>query len=101
MSTIPMTGEVFKPMSLMLPGQSVTSRFFASASFTGWYPLNIRCLIVACDEAYAKYANATQGWDLGSIFPGSEPSLVYSNMSNQIGIIASYNICGEQVFRLK
>lgn len=101
MSIIPMYTEVLKPMVLLHPGQSVTSRFIASASFNGWYPLNIRCLVVACDEAYAKYANATQGGDLGSIFPGSEPSLVYSNMSNQIGIIASYNICGEQVFSLK
>ena len=100
-SIIPMNIEGFKPMVRMYPGESFTSRFMASASFNGLYPLNIKCMIIACDEAYAKYYNATQGIDFGSMLPGSEPSLGYSNMSNHIGIIASYNICAEKVFQVK
>jgi Domain of unknown function (DUF4249) len=96
-----MTPEIFKPMVLMNAGESITTQFLANSSVNGLYPLNLRCLIISCDEAYAKYSNATQGIDFGTVFPGSEPSFVYSNMSNRVGIIASYNICGEKVFHLK
>lgn len=101
LSIIPMYMEAFKPIVLMHPGESITAKFLASSSVNGLYPLNIRCIIIACDEAYAKYNNATQGVDFGSILPGSESSIVYSNMSNHIGIIASYNVCGEKVLNLK
>lgn len=101
LSIIPMYVETFRPMVLMHAGETITARFTASSSVNGLYPLNIRCLIIACDEPYAKYYNATQAVDFGTVLPGSEPSLVYSNMSNRIGIIASYNICGEKVFQLK
>ncbi|MES2560190.1 MAG: hypothetical protein V4590_10640 [Bacteroidota bacterium] len=100
-SLVPMVLETFNPMVLMRPGESVTSRFVASASLNGLHGLNLRCLIITCDEAYAKHYNATQTVDLGTVLPGSEPTQFYSNMSNGIGVVASYNICGEQVFQLK
>lgn len=96
-----MMPEEYKPMVLMHPGESITTQFIATSSVNGLYPLNMRCIIIACDEAYAKYSNATQGIDFATVLPGSEPSLMYSNMSNRVGIIASYNICGEKVFHLK
>ncbi|MES2780869.1 MAG: DUF4249 family protein [Bacteroidota bacterium] len=98
---MPMYGETFKPIKQLQKGDVFTEKYIAASAINGLYPAFIRCIIITCDEAYARYYNATQGIDFSSIIPGTEPLQVYSNMSNHIGIIASYNVCGEVVFDVK
>lgn len=100
-TSILMTTQQYAPISLLQPGQSFTAKYYAEVAINGLQPAKISCLIVSCDEAYAQYANATQSADYSSILPGSEPSMVYSNMSNNIGVIASYNICGNKDIPIK
>ena len=98
---IPMYSESFKPINLLHKGQSFSFSCIAASQINGLYPIRVRCLVVACDEAYAHYANSTQSLDFTNTLPGSEPLLVYSNMSNHIGVMASYNICDQKIFMLR
>lgn len=101
LTNIPMHTLQYVPITLLQTGQSFTAKFYAEASINGLKPARITCLIITCDEGYARYANATHSLDFSTTLPGSEPSMLYSNMSNNIGIVASYNICESKNILLK
>lgn len=101
LTNIPMHTLQYVPITLLQTGQSFTAKFYAETAINGLKPARISCLIITCDEGYTKYANATQSVDFSNTLPGSEPSMLYSNMSNNLGIVASYNICGSINLPLK
>lgn len=74
-------------------GQSFTQTFTSSYSLgaESYYPTQLEIMVLSCDDAYRKYYNST-GLNYDQLGPISDPTFVYSNMSNKIGVIASYNI---------
>jgi hypothetical protein len=73
-------------------GQSYTHQFSSMFSSPSIFPVRVQVMVIACDEPYARYYNAARAINYNEISPLSEPSFIYSNMSNGAGVIASYNV---------
>lgn len=95
-----MIDESFKPIPKLLPGQSLTQQFRIVKPEEMSIPDSIECIVLSCDEAYVKYANSTL-FSLFDFFPGTEPTMHYSNMSNKIGVIASYTQSDSKILKIK
>jgi hypothetical protein len=78
-------------------GGSFTQDFTAPYSNEFFSPTRVDVMVLSCDDAYMKYFNST-GFSYDQFGPLSDPSMVYSNMSNKIGVIASYNVSETQSF---
>lgn len=82
-------------------GQSFNCNFGANKIFPESVPVRIECKVLVCDEAYAKYFNTTTSATLYNILPIGEPNFAYSNLSNKVGVIASYNHTKTFYFQLQ
>ncbi|MES2381047.1 MAG: DUF4249 family protein [Bacteroidota bacterium] len=82
-------------------GQSFNSNFGAHKIFQESKPIRIECKVLVCDEAYAKYFNTTTSASLYNVLPIGEPNFAYSNLSNKVGVIASYNLTKTFYFQLQ
>ncbi len=82
-------------------GQSFNSTFGAHKIFQQSKPIRIECKVLVCDEAYAKYFNTTTSVSLYNILPIGEPNFAYSNLSNKVGVIASYKLTKTIYFQLQ
>lgn len=95
-----MIDENFNPIQKLAPGQSFTQQFRVVKPDETSFPDSIECIVLSCDEAYAKYSNSTS-FNFFDIFPGGEPTIHYSNMSNKIGVIASYTMSESKILKIK
>jgi len=88
----PMT-DVFntEPVYTINKGGSFSHTFSVPYGYGETVPTGIEVMVLSCDEAYTRYFNST-GFSYDQFGPLSDPSIVYSNMSNNVGVIASYNI---------
>ncbi|MBJ7429303.1 MAG: DUF4249 family protein [Bacteroidia bacterium] len=86
---------------VLKPNESVTKKLFASKSSEFVYPVRIECLGISCSDSYMLYSNATSIFNFSNIFPISEPTITYSNMSNKIGVIAAYSLSTPKKFNIQ
>jgi hypothetical protein len=95
-----MNDESYTHIAKLLPGQSFTQEFRIFKPTTEDFPDSIECTVLSCDEAYAKYYNAAVS-SIFDLFPNTEPTIQYSNMSNKIGVIASYTLSESKILNIK
>jgi hypothetical protein len=90
--------KTFSPIASINSGQSFTEHFYGYKITEFGYPVKIECFAANCDDAYTKYYNNTVGFNFAELLPISEPTIAFSNMSNNIGVIASYSLSNHQIF---
>lgn len=95
-----MVDEQFTPIKKLMPGQSVTQQFKVVKPYAEAVPFFIQTIVLSCDVHYARYYNALNSSFL-EFFPATEPSIDYTNMSNGIGIVASYNFSETEITFIK
>lgn len=93
--------KMFSAISSITSGQSFSENLFGYKITEFGYPVKIECFAVNCDDAYTQYYNNSGGINFAEFLPISEPTIAYSNMSNNIGIIASYSVSNSQIFTFK
>lgn len=91
----------FNEIKLLGKNQSIQRKLYSYKPSEFVYPVRIEISGINCDEAYAKYYNNTTPFNFYNILPINEPTIAYSNMSNKIGIIASYSSAPTQVFKFQ
>lgn len=81
--------------------QKTISQMF-SVSSPSSRPVRVELLTYTCDEPYAQYYNKSATFNYGSLgIAFGEVSITYSNMSNKIGVFASYVPSSAQSFPLQ
>ncbi len=63
-------------------------------------PVRLEIMVLTTDEAYYKYHQNIEKYELNFFIPFSEPYFIYSNMSNKIGITGSYSTSKVALFPL-
>lgn len=91
----------FNEIKLVAKNQSIQRKLYSYKTSEFAFPVRIEISGINCDEAYAKYYNNTTPFNFYNILPINEPTMAYSNMSNKIGIIASYSSVPTQVFKFQ
>lgn len=94
-SAYPMTNIFLKQdIPSLQKGQSFSTTFISIlGSGPGTpRPAHIKLLVLSCDDTYRSYYNSTNGAGMDDLGPIIEPSIAYSNMSNGVGVVASYNV---------
>jgi len=91
----------FNEIKLLAKNHSIQRKLYCYKPNDFVYPIRIEISGINCDEAYAKYYNNTTPFNFYNILPINEPTIAYSNLSNKIGIIASYSSAPTQVFKLQ
>jgi hypothetical protein len=81
-------------------GQTISQTF--SASYSQSRPVRVELLTYTCDEPYASYYNKSATFNYGSLgMAFGEVTITYSNMSNKIGVFASYVASNGESFPLQ
>ncbi len=91
----------FNEIKQLAKNQSIQRKLYSYKTSEFAFPVRIEISGINCDEAYAKYYNNTTPFNFYNILPINEPTMAYSNMSNKIGIIASYSSAPTQVFKFQ
>jgi hypothetical protein len=87
-----MYAEGISTISELNQGQTVTKTFVSSFSSFGAAPIRVDLTVVNCDEGYGKSTLRILDLFGGiNLSPFTDPGITYSNMTNGIGIIGSYN----------
>jgi hypothetical protein len=72
-------------------GREIVLRFKGIATGENIHPVRVEIRPQICNDAYTSYHRSIQITDYSVIgADGAEPVIIYSNMSNRIGIIAAY-----------
>lgn len=95
-TTLPLlaeSGELSTPLQKINSGEEALIRFRHIMISSDVHPVRIEIYSQLCNDDYTKYhqsINVNQSSGFGT--DGAEPVIVYSNMSNRIGVTAAYNI---------
>lgn len=100
-SKVFLTETISSKIPFLKQNESITKKLYAFKPNEFVYPVRIECYGVSCNDEYAKYSNATGIFNFSNILPVSEPTIVYSNMSNKIGIIAAYSLSEPKIINLQ
>ena len=92
--------NTFNESKISSKNQSIQRKLYTYKPNEFVYPVRIEVIGINCDEAYTKYYNNTTPFNFYNILPINEPTIAYSNMSNKIGVIASYCASPVQVFNI-
>lgn len=96
-----MSENIFLPITELNKGEVLERTLSAVKPNEFTHPVRIECYGVVCNDVYKNYYNATSGINFSSFLPLGEPNITYSNLSNKIGIIASYNASHVQTFKFE
>jgi hypothetical protein len=82
-------------------GQSFSQKYTAPFASEFIRPTEVQVMLISCDKTYAGFYNSSGEISFDDLGPITEPSFAYSNMSNGVGVFASYTISDTYTFPVR